>query len=78
VRVAQQAARALQIEAGSPNASSTDSNYPISVGIPAITIDGGGRGRGAHSLEESYEDGADGYRVQQWAGLIAAMLAGVN
>jgi acetylornithine deacetylase/succinyl-diaminopimelate desuccinylase-like protein len=78
VRVAQQAARALQIEAGSPNASSTDSNYPISVGIPAITIDGGGRGRGAHSLEESYEDGADGYRGPQWAGLIAAMLAGGN
>ena len=78
VRVAQQAARSLQIEAGTPNASSTDSNYPISVGIPAITIDGGGRGRGAHSLEESYEDGPDGYRGPQWAGLIAAMLAGLN
>jgi tripeptide aminopeptidase len=76
VRVAQQAARALRIEASPPNASSTDSNYPISVGIPAITIDGGGRGLGAHSLEESYEDGPDGYRGPQWAALLAAMLAG--
>ncbi|HSJ64281.1 MAG TPA: M20/M25/M40 family metallo-hydrolase [Gemmatimonadaceae bacterium] len=76
VRVAQQAARALRIDAPPPNASSTDSNYPISVGIPAITIDGGGRGRGAHSLEESYEDGPDGYRGPQWAALVAAMLAG--
>ncbi|NIP59209.1 MAG: M20/M25/M40 family metallo-hydrolase, partial [Gemmatimonadetes bacterium] len=29
--------------------SSTDSNIPISMGIPAITIGGGGEGRGAHS-----------------------------
>ena len=78
VRVAQLAARALEIEAGAPNASSTDSNYPISVGIPALTIDGGGRGRGAHSLEESYEDGPDGYRGPQWAALIAATLAGLK
>jgi acetylornithine deacetylase/succinyl-diaminopimelate desuccinylase-like protein len=78
VRVAQQAARALGIDAEEPNASSTDSNFPISIGLPAITIDGGGRGRGAHSLEESYEDGADGYRGPQWAAMVAAMLAGVR
>jgi acetylornithine deacetylase/succinyl-diaminopimelate desuccinylase-like protein len=78
VRVAQQAGRALQIDTGQPNASSTDSNYPISVGIPAITIDGGGRGRGSHSLEESYEDTPDAYRGPQWAGMIAAMLAGMK
>jgi tripeptide aminopeptidase len=34
--------------------SSTDSNIPISMGIPAITIGGGGTGGGAHSLEEYY------------------------
>ena len=34
---------------------STDSNIPISLGIPAITIDGGGVGRGAHSLDESFD-----------------------
>ena len=32
--------------------SSTDSNIPISLGIPAITIDSGGRGGRAHSLDE--------------------------
>jgi acetylornithine deacetylase/succinyl-diaminopimelate desuccinylase-like protein len=78
VRVAQQAGKALALDVSAPNASSTDSNYPISVGIPAITIDGGGRGRGAHSLDESYEDGPNGYRGPQWAALIAAMLAGLE
>jgi tripeptide aminopeptidase len=32
--------------------SSTDSNIPISLGIPAITIDSGGRGGRAHALDE--------------------------
>lgn len=32
--------------------SSTDSNVPMSMGIPAITIAGGGRGGGEHSPEE--------------------------
>jgi tripeptide aminopeptidase len=32
--------------------SSTDSNIPISLGIPAITIGGGGRGGRSHSLDE--------------------------
>ena len=34
---------------------STDSNYPMSLGIPAITIDGGGRGTDAHALDESFD-----------------------
>ena len=33
--------------------SSTDSNLPISLGIPAITIGGGGRSDNAHSLDGS-------------------------
>jgi tripeptide aminopeptidase len=32
--------------------SSTDSNIPISLGIPAVTIDSGGRGGRAHALDE--------------------------
>jgi acetylornithine deacetylase/succinyl-diaminopimelate desuccinylase-like protein len=59
-------------------ASSTDANIPISLGIPAITIDGGGRGGGAHALDEWYEDTADSYRGPQWAALLVAMLAGVR
>jgi acetylornithine deacetylase/succinyl-diaminopimelate desuccinylase-like protein len=34
---------------------STDSNLPISLKIPAITMGGGGRGDNPHSLEEWYE-----------------------
>jgi len=60
------------------SASSTDANIPMSLGIPAITIDGGGVGRGAHSLEESYDDGANGYLGPQWAALLVATLAGVR
>ena len=32
--------------------SSTDSNVPISLGIPALTIGSGGKGDRAHSLDE--------------------------
>jgi tripeptide aminopeptidase len=35
--------------------SSTDANYPLSLGIPAIAIGGGGEGGGAHSLNEWYD-----------------------
>ncbi|MCI0491139.1 MAG: M20/M25/M40 family metallo-hydrolase [Blastocatellia bacterium] len=48
---------------------STDSNIPISLGIPAITIDGGGRGRGAHSLAESF-DSTDSHLGAQRALLV--------
>jgi hypothetical protein len=34
---------------------STDANIPMSLGIPAVTIDGGGRGTGAHSLGETFD-----------------------
>jgi len=59
-------------------ASSTDANLPMSLGIPAITIDGGGRGEGAHSLTESYDDGPNGWLGPQWAALIVAVLAGLR
>lgn len=34
---------------------STDSNLPISLGIPAVTLGGGGKGDSPHSLREWYE-----------------------
>jgi acetylornithine deacetylase/succinyl-diaminopimelate desuccinylase-like protein len=42
--------------------ASTDANVPLSRGIPAITIGAGGRGGGAHTPDEWYEntDGARG------------------
>jgi acetylornithine deacetylase/succinyl-diaminopimelate desuccinylase-like protein len=59
-------------------ASSTDSNIPMSLGIPAITIDGGGRAGGTHALDEWYEETPDAYKGPQWAALIVAALAGVR
>ena len=59
-------------------ASSTDANYPMSLGVPAVTIDGGGAGRGAHSLSESYDDGPDGWKGPQWALLLTLQLAGLR
>ena len=77
VRVAVQTGKALGFPV-TPNASSTDANIPISLGIPAITLDAGGRGRGSHSLEESYEDGPNGYLGPQWVALVVATLAGMK
>ncbi len=59
-------------------ASSTDSNIPMSLGIPAITLDGGGDGGGAHSMAEYYTDGARGWLGPQWAALVALSLVGVR
>jgi acetylornithine deacetylase/succinyl-diaminopimelate desuccinylase-like protein len=77
VRAAQAAAGALGFTART-GASSTDANVPIGLGLPGIAIDGGGRGDGAHSLDEWYEDGAEGWKGPQWAALIVATLAGVR
>lgn len=38
--------------------SSTDSNIPISLGVPAITMGGGGKSGNAHSLAEWFEPAA--------------------
>jgi acetylornithine deacetylase/succinyl-diaminopimelate desuccinylase-like protein len=62
----------------STTASSTDANIPISLGIPAIRIGGGGNAEGAHSLGEWYDDGTNGYLGPQWAALLVAALAGVG
>ncbi len=77
VRVAVETAKALGFPVV-PNASSTDANVPIALGIPAITLDAAGRGRGAHSLDESYEDGPNGFLGPQWVALVTATLARVT
>jgi tripeptide aminopeptidase len=35
--------------------SSTDANIPLSLGVPAVAIGGGGKGGGSHTLEEWYD-----------------------
>ena len=54
VQTALAVSRALNIE-GDLRESSSDSNVPMNLGIPAITIGGGGRGAGSHSLEETFD-----------------------
>ena len=53
---------------------STDSNIPMSLGIPAITVDGGGRGTGAHALDEAF-DSTNSWQGTQRALLLAVALA---
>ena len=76
VRAANAAGRSLGFDVPAI-ASSTDANIPISLGIPAVTIDGGGKGGGAHSLSEWF-DTADSHLGTQWALLFVLTLTGVR
>jgi acetylornithine deacetylase/succinyl-diaminopimelate desuccinylase-like protein len=73
VQTAMSVSRAMQIEE-QLRESSTDSNVPMSLGIPGITISGGGIGTGAHSLNETF-DPKDSWRGTQRALLLAIALA---
>lgn len=53
---------------------STDANVPMNLGIPAITIGGGGSGSGAHSLQETFNT-KDSWQGTQRALLLAVALA---
>jgi acetylornithine deacetylase/succinyl-diaminopimelate desuccinylase-like protein len=53
---------------------STDSNVPMNMNLPAITISGGGRGSGAHSLNETF-DTTGSWQGTQRAVLLAIALA---
>ena len=48
--------------------SSSDANYPTSLGIPAIEIGGGGRGTDAHAPTEAFDTG------DSWLGTQRALL----
>jgi acetylornithine deacetylase/succinyl-diaminopimelate desuccinylase-like protein len=53
---------------------STDSNYPMSLGLPAITVGGGGRGFDAHALTERF-DTTNSWLGTQWVTLLAIALS---
>ena len=53
---------------------STDSNVPMNLGIPAVTIGGGGEGTANHSLDETFNS-KDSYLGTQRALLLAVALA---
>lgn len=59
---------------GKPGEGSTDSNVPMNLGIPAVTIGGGGRGSDAHALTESF-DTTNSYLGTQRALLLSVALA---
>ncbi len=60
--------------AGDARRGSTDANVGMNLNIPAITIDGGGKGTDAHALTESF-DSTDSWKGTQRALLVAIALA---
>ncbi len=76
VQVAALAFDTVGIELRGLGISSTDSNVPMSLGIPAITIAGGGNGGGAHSPDEWFVP-TDSHVGPQTAFLVTLALAGV-
>ena len=59
-------------------ATSTDANYPMSIGVPAITVNGGGDENGSHSLDEWYDDGPDGWLGPQFTAILIAIIVGLK
>jgi tripeptide aminopeptidase len=61
--------------AASLGEGSTDANIPMSLGIPAITVGGGGKGTGAHSPAEAF-DATDSWKGTERILLLVIALAG--
>ena len=75
-----QAAFAANAYLGIPSelrSGSTDSNIPISLGIPAVTLKGGGKIEGHHSLQEVF-DSTDSHLGTQCALLTALQIVGLR
>ena len=73
VKTMENVVTALGLEPRLSNGS-TDSNIPMSLGVPAITIGGGGMGSGAHALQEAF-DSTDSHLGPQAALLLVVALA---
>lgn len=73
VQTAMSVSRALNLPL-SFSEGSTDANLPLSLGIPALTIDAGGRGSGAHTEQEMF-DATDAWKGTQRAILLTVALA---
>ncbi|MGC4082754.1 MAG: hypothetical protein QM736_11735 [Vicinamibacterales bacterium] len=70
---AEAAARVLGLSTASGEASS-DANYPMSLGIPAIAIGGGGVSVGSHTLDERF-DTTNAWTGTQYAVLLTVALS---
>jgi tripeptide aminopeptidase len=73
MQTAMAVARALRLHAV-PSESSSDSNLPMSLGIPAITIGAGGESYDAHAITEWF-DATNAWRGTQNAVLLTIALA---
>ncbi len=65
VQAAAASSKALGFEAILDAPSSTDSNVPISLGVPAVTLGGGGEFGGIHTLKEFFDPTDSFYGPQQ-------------
>ena len=78
VQATQRAVAAVTRDRARPlRGSSTDSNIAMSLGIPAVTIGGGGEGGNWHSRNEWYKP-VDAYYGPQNALLTTLMLTGLD
>lgn len=77
VQTALSATKALGFNPILDQPSSTDSNVPISLGIPAVTLGGGGEFGGVHTLNEFF-DPKDAYYGAQKIFLTILGLAGIQ
>jgi acetylornithine deacetylase/succinyl-diaminopimelate desuccinylase-like protein len=74
VQTALAVSRAMSLHAPALHENSSDANVPMSLGIPAITIGGGGGGSGGHSLGETFNT-RNSWQGTQRALLLAVALA---
>ena len=77
VQAAFMATSAIGLKPRAENASSTDSNLPISLGVPAVTLGRGGKGGANHSLGEWW-DPTDAYLGPQRHFLTLLTLVGID
>ena len=77
VQAAYEATKALGHEPKLEGPKSTDCNIPISLGIPALGLGGGGKGEKIHSLDECF-DPTDAYLGPQRVFLIMLGLVGID
>jgi tripeptide aminopeptidase len=77
VQAAFLATQAIGLKSKATGAGSTDSNLPISLGIPAVTLGRGGKGGANHSVDEWW-DPADAYLGPQRQFLVILALVGIE
>jgi acetylornithine deacetylase/succinyl-diaminopimelate desuccinylase-like protein len=77
VQAAWASAQAIGQKPNLGSGSSTDSNLPISLGIPAVTLGGGGKEENNHSPNESF-DPTDAYLGPQRVFLTVLGLTGIE